>query len=169
MNHFQKKCQLRNQHVMRFSKRFINVYHNQIVIANKVIAFKLLFYLNDYVFILYGTDEGAHWTRVERNKRQRRSTGGTFNQKNTYESQFSLSTEDFKALPTDDKLVTLFELMTNVGSVHGRIGQVENKVNDIHNQVSQNVCRIKLLESIKASTPKRGVEDITCYFEGSMK
>ena len=104
-----------------------------------------------------GTDEGAHWTRVERNKRQRRSTGGTFNQKNTYESQFSLSTEDFKALPTDDKLVTLFELMTNVGSVHGRIGQVENKVNDFHNQVSQNVSRIKLLEykSIDAETRSR--------------
>ena len=104
-----------------------------------------------------GTDEGAHWTRVERNKRQRRSTGGFFNQKNTYESQFSLSTEDFKALPTDDKLVTLFELMTNVGSVHGRIGQVENKVNDIHNRVSQNVSRIKLLEykSIDAETRSR--------------
>ena len=44
--------------------------------------------------------------------------------------------------------------MTNVGSVHGRISQVENKVNDIHNQVSQNVSRLKLLEykSIDAET-----------------
>ena len=47
--------------------------------------------------------------------------------------------------------------MTNVGSVHGRIGQVENKVNDIHNQVSQNVSRMKLLEykSIDAETRSR--------------
>ena len=104
-----------------------------------------------------GNVEGAHWSRVERNKRLRRSTGGTFNQTNTYESQFSLSTEDFKALPTDDNFVTFFEPMTNVGCVHCRRGQVENKVNDIHSHVSQNVSRIKLLEykSIDAETRSR--------------
>ena len=45
---------------MRFRKRFINVYHNQVVIANKGIAFKLLFYLNVYVFIYIIFTINAH-------------------------------------------------------------------------------------------------------------
>ena len=89
-----------------------------------------------------GDEEHAPWNRVERQKRQRRSTGGTFEQSRTHESQYKLSIHKFKELPTDDKLVTLFELMTNVGSFHGRLGRVENEEHEIRNHVDQNENRL---------------------------
>ena len=104
-----------------------------------------------------GDDEHAPWTRVERQKRQRRSTDGIFEQSRTHESQYKLSIHEFKELQTDDKLVTLFELMTNVGSFHGRLGRVENEVHEIRNHVDQNENRLKLLEykSIDAEARNR--------------
>ena len=60
-----------------------------------------------------------------------------------HESQFKLSKEEIKELSTDNKLVTLFKLMTNVGSFHGRF---ESEVHEIRNQVGQNENRLKLLE-----------------------
>ena len=53
-----------------------------------------------------GDDEHVPWTTVERQKRQRRSTGGTFEQTRIHESQYKLSIHEFKDLSTDDKLVT---------------------------------------------------------------
>ena len=47
---------------MRFCKRFINVYHNQVVIVNKGITFKLLFKLDQYVFIYIIFAINAHLT-----------------------------------------------------------------------------------------------------------
>ena len=104
-----------------------------------------------------GDDEHVPWTTVERQKRQRPSIGGTFEQTRIHESQYKLSIHEFKDLSTDDKLVTLFELMTNVGSFHGRLGQVESEVHELRNNVGQNENRLKLLEykSIDAEARNR--------------
>ena len=58
-----------------------------------------------------GDDEQVPWTTVERQKRQRRSTGGTFEHTRIHESQYKLSINEFKDLSMDDKLVSLFELL----------------------------------------------------------
>ena len=82
-----------------------------------------------------GDDEQVPWTTVERQKRQRRSTGGTFEHTRKHESQYKLSINEFKDLSMNDKLVSLFELLTStqVGSFQGRLGEVESDVHEIKN------------------------------------
>ena len=99
-------------------------------------------------------------------KRRRRSTGGTFNS-NTGDSfaesagrsnlPQSVTTTEFKAMSADDKLVTLFELMSSVGNVNARVVSVENRVTTIDKQVTTNAKRLKLLEykSIDAEARNR--------------
>ena len=102
----------------------------------------------------------------KRSKRRRRSTGGTFNN-NTGDSFAesagrsnllqSVTTTEFKAMSADDKLVTLFELMSSVGNVKARVVSVENRVTTIDKQITTNANRLKLLEykSIDAEARNR--------------
>ena len=102
-------------------------------------------------------DDGDNWARVERKKRQRRSTGGTYQPSSVTDTQFKVTKEQFKSFDTDEKLVTLFDLLTSVGNIHGRLNNVENTVNEVQKQCTSNQDRIKLLEykSIDAESRSR--------------
>ena len=70
-------------------------------------------------------DTVQHGGERETGKRKRRSTGGTFDtpHKTTGNAalcdieQPNMTKERFRTLPTDEKLVTLFDLMANVGNL----------------------------------------------------
>lgn len=66
-------------------------------------------------------------------------------------------TSEFKAMFGGKKLVTLFELMSGVGSMNARVTTAEDNISEITNQMSLNEKRIKLLEykSIVAETRSR--------------
>ena len=84
-----------------------------------------------------------------RNKRQRRSTGNTSGTLLTpkHAGLYSdISKDDFRALPTDDKLVTLFELMNNVGIQSARLSTLEKTVDTLNKNTSLSESRLKLLE-----------------------
>ena len=74
---------------------------------------------------------------VSRRKRQRRSTGRTPYSPQSKEILVNISEREFKALPTDDKLVTLFKLMSSVGSQNARLSVVETKVSELDNKINQ--------------------------------
>lgn len=94
---------------------------------------------------------------VSRRKRQRRSTGGTPYSPQSKETLVNISEREFKALPTDDKLVTLFKLMSSVGSQNARLNAVETKVSELGNKMSRTDQRVRLLEykSIDAEVRSR--------------
>lgn len=93
-----------------------------------------------------GDSDDGFQTVTRRHKRQRRSTGGTSYSPEFSDSQFKLTKEEFKALPADDKLVKLFELMTSVGLQNARLCSVEENVYSLNSQMQNTQDRVKLLE-----------------------
>lgn len=68
-----------------------------------------------------------------------------------------MSKNEFKELATDDKLVTLFELMSCVDSQQGRLNNIEETVDFLGSEVFKTNDRVKLLEykSIDLETRNR--------------
>ena len=90
-------------------------------------------------------EEGGAWSTQTRRKRNRRSTGGTFSESISKETLCSISKEAFKDMPTDDKLVSLFEIMiSGFGSMNSRVNNIENNVHALISEKADR--RIKLLE-----------------------
>ena len=105
-------------------------------------------YSGRYQLLSEGPEDGDEDWILKDNKRRRRSTGGTFN-KSSKESQNmpeKMSTHEFKAMSTDEKLVKLFELMTTTNAMNARVISLENNVQKINRHVSSNTDRLKLLE-----------------------
>ena len=105
-------------------------------------------YSGRYQIFNEGPEDGDEDWILKDNKRRRRSTGGTFN-KNSKDSQNmpeKMSTHEFKAMSTDEKLVKLFELMTTTNAMNARVISLENNVQNINKYVSTNSDRLKLLE-----------------------
>lgn len=105
--------------------------------------------------VLDEDDDGATWQVSERKKRWRRSTGGSYGPCQPSGSQFTndrgvsgnfFSKTEFKRLSTDDKLVKLFEVMTDIGSLYGRVQDVETKVHNLKLTTEAHDQRIKLVE-----------------------
>ena len=86
---------------------------------------------------------------VRSRKRQRRSTGDMSqppeNPQNS-ENVRKMSKDEFKELATDDKLVTLFELMSSVDSQQLRLNNIEDTVDFLGSEVFKTNDRVKLLE-----------------------
>ena len=105
--------------------------------------------------------DGDTWHEVGRgkskNKRQRRSTGGTYER---YEqesgsgpshwgqnAQFQIMDKEvFRGLSTDDKLVTMFKTLTDIGSLHGRVQNIERQVENLVVSDSVQNDRLRLIE-----------------------
>ena len=105
-------------------------------------------YIGRYQLLSEGPEDGDENWILKGNKRRRRSTGGTFN-KSSKESQNmpeKMSTHEFKAMSTDEKLVKLFELMTTTNAMNARVISLENNAQNINKHVSSNTNRLKLLE-----------------------
>ena len=94
----------------------------------------------------WADDDGGVFHTVTRHKRHRRSTGGTFQTQYKKETICKISIDQFKKMPTDDKLVSLFEIMLQLGSVTTRVGELEEDIETIlaHSTVTDK--RLKLLE-----------------------
>ena len=99
--------------------------------------------------------EGETWQVVKGgNKRQRRSTGGTYGQPESSEfaelrqsAQYrSISRDEFRGLSTDEKLVTMFEAITDLGSLSDRVCNVEEKVAGLEMSNKAHDDRLKLVE-----------------------
>ena len=59
----------------------------------------------------------------------------------------SISKEAFKGIPTDDKIVSLLEIMiSDFGSMNSRVKNIENNVHALISKNAQSERRIKLLE-----------------------
>ena len=101
---------------------------------------------------LNSESEGDAWQDVNnrkgKNKRLRRSTGGTSDQYRGPEADYSgqtvypkMSKNEFRGLSTDEKLVTMFEALTEIGSLSGRMQNVE--------------CSVEILETINMAHNER--------------
>lgn len=93
-----------------------------------------------------GDSDDGFQTVTRRFKRQRRSTGGTSYSPEFSDSHLKLTKEEFKALPADDKLVKLFELMTSVGLQNTRLCSVEENLTSLNSKMQNTQDRVKLLE-----------------------
>ena len=94
-----------------------------------------------------GLDEaGGVWQTQTRSKRHRRSTGGTFSPDYSKETVCKISKDEFKLMSTDEKLVSLFEIMTGFGSLTSRVHSLEDNVHSIIALNVESERRIKLLE-----------------------
>lgn len=93
-----------------------------------------------------GVGDELEWQQVRRNKRIRNSTGGTFSTQVTYETTYKVSKEDFKKLSTDDKLISLYDMMLSLGSVNARVQDLEHDVQALTARNLDYDTRIKYLE-----------------------
>ena len=89
---------------------------------------------------------GGVWQVQSRRKRHRRSTGGTFTPSYSKETVCSIDKETFKKMSTDDKLVSIFEIMTSFGSLNTRVDSLEGHVHSILALNVESEKRMKLLE-----------------------
>lgn len=102
--------------------------------------------------VLDPDSETNKWQVQDRNKRRRRSTGGSFGPSQALESGHltseyqTMSKSKFKELSTDDKLVTMFEAITDIGSLNGRILNIESDMQKLQSRNLDHERRIKLVE-----------------------
>ena len=96
-------------------------------------------YTGRYAVLGYDpANEGGEWLSQD-GKRRRRLTDGTFNNTGDYAGPETfdnnppdITTHKFKAMSTDEKLVTLFELMNNVSSINARVTSTERNIETIN-------------------------------------
>ena len=94
----------------------------------------------------WDNDDGGVFETVTRRKRHRRSTGGTYQTNYVQETVCKISKEQFKQMPTDDKLVSLFEIMKEFGSLSTRMSGLEEDIDSIFAQNTITEKRLKVLE-----------------------
>ncbi|KAH3770016.1 hypothetical protein DPMN_171295 [Dreissena polymorpha] len=90
-----------------------------------------------------GTSNESEWSINQNKKRQIRLTGGTFDVHDT-----TLSKNDFKQLSTDDKFVTLFEMLTFANSMNARVQNIEANVNLYHMTILKQTSEYKSLNIV---------------------
>ena len=73
-------------------------------------------------------DDGGVWLTQRSRKRNRRSTGGTYSKTQVKETVCKISTDSFRKMSTDEKLVSLFEIITSFGSMNSRVSDLEDDV-----------------------------------------
>lgn len=89
---------------------------------------------------------GGVWQVQSGRKRHRRSTGGTFTPSYSKETVCRIDKEEFKKMSTDNKLVSIFEIMTSFGSLNTRVDSLEGHVHSLLALNVESEKRMKLLE-----------------------
>ena len=92
-----------------------------------------------------GDDSGGVWQVVNRNK-LRKSTGGTFEPISVSETVCKISKEQFKAMSVDDKLVSMFDMMTGFTSLNTRVQNIEHNIESMLLQNDETNRCMKYLE-----------------------
>ena len=116
-------------------------------------------YIRRYLALHSDTD-GETWQEVDygkgKGKRQRRSTGGTYSQKgqkgqfedtdtDTQSARYKImSKSEFRGLSTDEKLVTMFETLTELSQT--RVQKVEHRVEKLETRSRAYDARLQLME-----------------------
>ena len=91
----------------------------------------------------YGPGHESYYSSGQRTERQEDGTSGATG---SFSPAFhTMDKSQFKGLPIDDKLVTMFEAITEIGSVQGRIQTVETEVCNLNSKYEAHNSRIKLL------------------------
>ena len=106
---------------------------------------------------LHSDTDGETWQEVDygkgKGKRQRRSTGGTYSQKGQFEDTDTdtqnarykiMSKSEFRGLSTDEKLVTMFETLTELSQT--RVQKVEHRVDKLETSSRAYDARLQLME-----------------------
>ena len=93
-----------------------------------------------------GDDSGGVWQVVNRNKRLRKSTGGTFEPISESETVCKISKEQFKAMSVDDKLVSIFDMMTGFTSLSTGVQKIEHNIEFMLLQNDETNRHMKYLE-----------------------
>ena len=90
---------------------------------------------------------GGVWQVQPRRKRHRRSTGGTFTPSYSKKTVCRIDKKKLsKKMSTDDKLVSIFEIMTSFGSLNTRVDSLEGHVHSLLALNVESEKRMKLLE-----------------------
>ena len=76
-------------------------------------------------------DDDGVWQVVDKNKRLRKSTGGTFESKTETQTVCRISKDQFKAMSVDDKLVSMFDMMAGFTSLNTRVHSIEQSMEAI--------------------------------------
>ena len=113
-------------------------------------------YENRYL-VLHSDTDGESWQEVDngkwKGKRQRRSTGSTYSQKGQFEDTDTdtqnarykiMSKSEFRGLSTDEKLVTMFEPLTELSQT--RVQKVEHWVIKLETSSRAYGVRLQLME-----------------------
>ena len=102
-------------------------------------------------------DDGGVWQVVNKNKRLRKSTGGTFESKTETQTVCRISKDQFKAMSVDDKLVSMFDMMAGFTSLNTRVHSIEQSMEAILVQNDNTNRRMQYLEykSIDMESPSR--------------
>ena len=91
-------------------------------------------------------DDGGVWQVVNKNKRLRKSTGGTFESKTETQTVCRISKDQFKAMSVDDKLVSMFDMMAGFTSLNTRVHSIEQSMEAILVQNANTNRRMQYLE-----------------------
>ena len=74
-------------------------------------------------------ERGGAWSMQTRRKRNRRSTGGTLTENISTGTVCNISKEAFISMLQDEKLVSLFDIMTiGFGSMNSKLHAIEDNV-----------------------------------------
>ena len=91
--------------------------------------------------------DGGVWSTQTIRKLNRLSTGGTFSKNISKDTVCKISRSAFKKMAADEKLVSLFEIMTSgFGSMNSRVSELDDNVHVLLLSSAQSERRIKLLE-----------------------
>ena len=99
-------------------------------------------------------DGGGVW-HTTRRKRRKRSTGGTFSSSHSKDTICKIGIDEFRNMSTDDKLVSLIEVMTSFGSTNARVNKLEGDVHSLLSLSEESDRRLKLLEYKSIDTEAR--------------
>ena len=99
-------------------------------------------------------DGGGVW-HTTRRKRRKRSTGGTFSSSHSKDTICKIGIDEFRNMSTDDKLVSLFEVMTSFGSTNARVNKLEGDVHSLLSLSEESDRLLKLLEYKSIDTEAR--------------
>ena len=93
-------------------------------------------------------DHSTDFFQVPKPKRKRHSTGGSYTSMPAVQVQVQppVSKESFRNMNTDDKLVTLFDMMASVTSLDSRVHKLERNVSSIHRDFNYMSNRVETLE-----------------------
>ena len=96
----------------------------------------------------FDSDSNAFEPYIDKSKRKRRSTGGTFDSTGAGKGErlVTPSKEQFRTFSVDDKLSAIFDMMSKINSIDSRVTQVEQALSYVVKSNEDLCSRVNVLE-----------------------